>query len=428
MAINLLEMMSNSVGQQLIGQAGSFLGASESSMKSAVGAALPALLAGIMQKGATPSGASSLMGLLDTPGLDSNIVNNLGSYLGGGTKTSDLLSMGSSLLSNLFGDKLGGLVSAVGSASGMKTTSASNLLALAAPLALASLKGVASQNKLDAGGLMKLLGEQGDFLKTALDSRITSALGFASPAALLSSLSGAAGRAMDAVGRGLDAGGRAMGTAGAMAGAAASTAGAAAATSGLTMRRWLPWILLVLALILIYPLLRSLTQPATKPVGDAVTGSAGSIARTIKSIDLPGGGKLEVADGGFMSSLVVFLNSPDAAVGKGFSFDELQFDTASATIKPESNRQLDQLVAVLKAYPNVAISVEGHTDNTGDAASNKKLSMDRAAAIEKALESKGIDDARISSAGIGQERPIASNDTEDGRARNRRVEVVILKR
>jgi K(+)-stimulated pyrophosphate-energized sodium pump len=138
--------------------------------------------------------------------------------------------------------------------------------------------------------------------------------------------------------------------------------------------------------------------------------------------------KIEAPDGGFTATMIAFLNSKDAALGKGYSFDELFFDTGSATIKSESTKQLEQLAAVLKAYPNVAISIEGHTDNTGDAAANKTLSVERAAAVEKALERLGVDDARISSAGYGPAKPIASNDTEDGRAQNRRVEVVVMKR
>ena len=83
---------------------------------------------------------------------------------------------------------------------------------------------------------------------------------------------------------------------------------------------------------------------------------------------------------------------------------------------------------VLKAFPQAAIRVEGHTDSTGDATANKQLSGDRAAAVQKALNGLGVSDAQISSAGYGQEKPIASNDSEDGRAKNRRVDVVVLKR
>jgi outer membrane protein OmpA-like peptidoglycan-associated protein len=71
--------------------------------------------------------------------------------------------------------------------------------------------------------------------------------------------------------------------------------------------------------------------------------------------------------------------------------------------------------------------LEGHTDNTGDPESNKKLSVDRAEAIKALLIVGGIDGARVTTAGWGQEKPIASNDTEEGRAKNRRTELIVTR-
>ena len=116
------------------------------------------------------------------------------------------------------------------------------------------------------------------------------------------------------------------------------------------------------------------------------------------------------------------------ALGKSFTFDELQFETGSATLTPTSSTQLAALAAVLKAYPSVAVSVGGHTDNTGDAAANKRLSAERAAAVKQALLGGGIAATRITDEGYGPEKPIASNDTEEGRAKNRRVELVVMSR
>jgi outer membrane protein OmpA-like peptidoglycan-associated protein len=447
MATDLLAMMSSSVGQSLVSQAGRFLGASDSTIKSAVDGVLPALLGGVMQKASTPAGAADLMKLLDTPGLDPGIVGNLGAYLGGGEKTSGLLALGSGLLSSLFGDKLGGFINTIASLFGLKSTAASNLMALAAPMMLAFLKNHVTQNRLDAGGLATLLAGQSDFLKSRLDSRITSALGFGSVGAFLSSLTGAAGRAADAVG---SAAGRAAGAAGAAAGRAADAAGAfgsaavsaggAAVAEGRSgLARYWPWLLAAAAAVILLPQLRYCGQEATQKVGDAAKATAlatadaakagaAAVAKAVKTFELPNGVKIVVTDGGFMATMIAFLNSKDAALGKGLSFDEVYFDTASATLKAESTKQLEQLAAVLKAFPSATISVEGHTDSTGDAAVNKTLSAERAAAVEKALERMGIEDARISSAGFGPSKPIASNDTEDGRAQNRRVEVVVMKR
>ena len=80
------------------------------------------------------------------------------------------------------------------------------------------------------------------------------------------------------------------------------------------------------------------------------------------------------------------------------------------------------------SYRTVLISVAGHTDNTGDPLENQRLSAERAAAVKQALVGQGVPAARVTDEGYGADRPIASNDTEVGRARNRRVELIVLKR
>ncbi len=113
---------------------------------------------------------------------------------------------------------------------------------------------------------------------------------------------------------------------------------------------------------------------------------------------------------------------------KRFVFDHLNFESASTALTPESRPTVDSVAAILKAYPAVAVALEGHTDASGDAEANKKLSLDRAAAVKDLLVAGGVADSRITTSGFGMEKPIAPNDTEDGRARNRRLELVVEKR
>jgi outer membrane protein OmpA-like peptidoglycan-associated protein len=100
------------------------------------------------------------------------------------------------------------------------------------------------------------------------------------------------------------------------------------------------------------------------------------------------------------------------------------FEFDKAVILPQSFPTLDKVVAVLKDNPTVTIEVQGHTDNKGTAAYNKKLSDERAAAVVVYLVKKGVAKDRLTSKGYGLEQPIASNDTDEGRSKNRRVEFV----
>jgi OmpA-OmpF porin, OOP family len=101
------------------------------------------------------------------------------------------------------------------------------------------------------------------------------------------------------------------------------------------------------------------------------------------------------------------------------------FKLGSDKLTPESFIALDELVDVLKKNANLQLSIDGYTDNTGTPKINLSLSQQRADAVKKYLVQKGIDAARIKSVGHGQENPVADNSTEEGRARNRRVEMKV---
>ena len=113
----------------------------------------------------------------------------------------------------------------------------------------------------------------------------------------------------------------------------------------------------------------------------------------------------------------------DALNKDGFIALYINFDTNKATIKPESKPIVDQIVLLLKHNLTLKVSVEGHTDNTGAPARNKTLSQERAQSVMNALTTAGID-KRLSAVGWGQDKPMADNKTEEGKAKNRRVEIV----
>ena len=104
----------------------------------------------------------------------------------------------------------------------------------------------------------------------------------------------------------------------------------------------------------------------------------------------------------------------------------VNFDVDKAVLRADAEPVIAEIHALLEANPSLELSIEGHTDNTGGAAHNRTLSADRARAVADALVALGVAPGRLQSQGFGQDRPVADNATEEGRARNRRVELVRL--
>lgn len=161
------------------------------------------------------------------------------------------------------------------------------------------------------------------------------------------------------------------------------------------------------------------------------------------SIRLPAGDKYEIFILGFKDSTSYNILDIPATTGnayyknafkvdiqfqpsKTFVLDDCNFETGKATLQPESYSVLDELVAYLVRKDDEKIELGGHTDNVGSAASNLKLSLDRANTVRAYLLTKGIDPDRVTAKGYGMSEPIADNKSEEGRALNRRTEVKIL--
>jgi OOP family OmpA-OmpF porin len=111
---------------------------------------------------------------------------------------------------------------------------------------------------------------------------------------------------------------------------------------------------------------------------------------------------------------------------KPFVLDDVQFATGKAIITPDSFPRLDAMVEYMTHKKTARIEISGHTDDAGKKAVNKKLSQQRADAVRDYLVSKGIGADRIKAVGYGDEKPIAPNDTSEGRRRNRRIEAIAM--
>ena len=113
------------------------------------------------------------------------------------------------------------------------------------------------------------------------------------------------------------------------------------------------------------------------------------------------------------------------AVGSKIALRNIFFDLGKATLRAESNAELDRLVKLMKDVPTLKVEISGHTDNSGSATLNQTLSQQRADAVVTYIVNKGIPAARLTAKGYGSTKPIASNSSDDGKQQNRRTEFEI---
>ena len=389
MNANLLSLAQNALGGDFSKLAGQYLGESPTATQGALSSLLPAVLGCIAQKGATPDGASSLMSLMNSASLDTGSLGNIGNlFSSGGAGVTDLMKAGTSrLVPALFGDKSGAVVNALSSSSGIKSSSVTNLIAMVVPLIFTFLKKMIAERGLNAGSLSSVLASQGPNLQGALDSRITSALGYSNPGSFLNSLGGTAGAAAGAAADTARRAGAAVAS-----GAAAATnmaynaGGAAVAETRSAFSRLLPWLIALAVLFILWLLFwpKSTSTTETPSPTAAVQGTPPA------------------------ATVAVFSGFPA----------KVYFDTGSATVGPNGSTMINAAADAIKK-DNLKVAVTGYTDQTGDTAKNEELAKNRATAVRDALKAAGVPEANI------EMRPPTSVEigAAAGSAEARRVEI-----
>lgn len=186
---------------------------------------------------------------------------------------------------------------------------------------------------------------------------------------------------------------------------------------------WLAWLLLALGII---ALLFALSRLHTRRDAAVTTAAAtqATPALPVERVVLPGGTAVSLAPATLNYDLQRYLASGDAAP-RTFTFDKLNFDTASATIRADDAPTLTALGQILQAYPKAKVTLVGYADARGSGPANAALGEQRARAVAQSLASAGIDVARLSVASGGATNPVATNDTASGQAENRRTELTV---
>ncbi|MEO5636709.1 MAG: OmpA family protein [Chitinophagaceae bacterium] len=404
MSFNLLDAVKDLLSSDLIANAGTMFGENENNMQKAVSGIIPSVLAGILNKAGSGDAGGILSMAKNAAG--SGILSNIGGFLG----NTDLVSKGADMLKGVFGDRMSDVANMISKFSGIKSTSAASLMSAAAPAALGALGKHAAETNMNANGLLSFLGTQKDSIMNALPSglNLAGALGLTSLGSIGNKLTGIAGEVKDA------------------------------AEKVRPKQNWLIPVLIIAAIALIWFFMRGrnhtpdTTQVTAASTDTVITAMPAAPAPAIVKVKLPDGVELDAYKGGIEDQLVNFLNDPSKQADKDtwFDFDNLNFETGSAIITPESKKQLGNIAAILKAFPKAIIKIGGYTDKTGDSLSNIKLSQTRAEAVVAALKTSGTGVSQLSAAeGYGSQFAKVSADAPDAdRKKDRRIAVSVRKK
>ena len=374
---SILDSIKGMLGPQVVNGVSSQLDEPSSVVQRGLEEGSAAMLAGIGSKADQPGFMQQIFTLIKSPANDLAFAGFPATATAGG--------LGSQLLSTVFGSNQSAVADGIARETGMSAGKATALLSMAAPLVLGML-----------GRTVQSTGMNASELGQSLKSEMPGLTGYL-PAGLRSFF----GRAP-----------------------AVASMPAAVTQQPAKANRWLWPVLGLIALALIaFWIFHRAPTPSMPAINTSGLGA-------FFSTKLPDGTELNIPQNGIENKLITFLNDSSRPVDNTtwFNFDRLLFDTNSATLQPQSQEQLNNIIAIMKAYPNMHAKIGAYTDNTGDPAANQTLSENRAKNVMDAIVAGGIDPSRLESNGYGDQYPVADNSTPEGRAQNRRIALLVTQK
>ncbi len=461
MAVHLFPLLGSQFTPAVIDRLAAELNESSASIRKAADGAVPTLLGALTRRVEASGGASSVIGVLEN-GDYRNAPLDVSQALDSLSETREAATASERFLTEIFDDRLGRVNELLSTYSGTKPASSGLVLGLAASVLVGILGRQEDESGLSAHSLQTLmLGQATEFrnsMPSGLDA-VGSLLGFdelETPAGPVTEVQGTDNFSGTIVNPNIPK----------------SSEG----DRRIENVRWLRWALIAMGVLVAALVIQKCTQnensidgvstdstaayepdaredtsaatkqsvleangqvaDSTAPGALGIRDSAAQTSRTADNTgsgpdilvqrELPNGRKLTLGERAFTNQLAQFVASKPQNPARTFTFDGLTFETGSNRITTASRPEVNNLIEIMKAYPDLRIRVEGHTDNTGNPDTNRELSLDRANAVRSALLAAGIADVRVTTRGYGSAQPTASNDTEPGRQRNRRIDVAIV--
>ncbi|HKW49536.1 MAG TPA: OmpA family protein [Gemmatimonadaceae bacterium] len=397
------------------GQLASRLGESEGAVSSALPGTFASVLGGLVTKAKDPGSFRHVFDLLTSRPAGANLPDDASSVLGSFLSGGGVAATGTKFLNLVFGGQTNAVAGLLNRVSGFQNASSgSSLLTLAAPLVMGLLGKRVREGGLDSAGLANVVTGEKDAIFAAMPAGLSS---------LISSTSEPHAETPDWS-------------------RAATTTRHYADRAEYGGRRWVWPIVGLATLALVWIALShrarvmhtALARDTTSQVGNVATTSPGEVTTAAEgnfiTEALPNGVRIRVPMNSSESRLLIFVKDPSRQIDKTswFELDHVNFANNSATILPESQEQIGNVVAVMKAYPNTHIKIGGYTDNVGNPTANLHLSQRRAEAVRRAFVQQGVSTDRVQAEGYGDEHPVADNSTDAGRAQNRRIAVLVTQK
>lgn len=385
---NIRELITPSV----LSRAAALTGDSESALTTGLSATIPTILA-TLAKRSDDSGFMQQLSRLAMGAADSDPLTAAKAFMSPTTTGIDTTTPMGGWLSSLFGHNVSSVTDAIGRYAGLRSSSAATLLSIGASLVLGYLGRLMRSDRLDATGLAnRLRREQADYTAAVPH-------GFHIPGFVREEAKQYVRPEPERRSAG----------------------------------NWaIPLLLTVLGLgALAWWANRYRPEGTVARVEDRTMGAVGTAGEKVRDVitrTLPGNVNLTVPSGGMEDRLTTYIETPSAAGSNVFTFDRISFMTGSSSLTEESREQINNVCAIMRAYPSAQVTVSGHTDNVGSSAANMELSKARAEAVADALARGGVASDRVHAEGFGDSKPIADNSTDAGRAQNRRVALEVTSR
>jgi outer membrane protein OmpA-like peptidoglycan-associated protein len=373
----------NMLDKHTVGEVASTLGQPQTSVARGMESSIAAMLGGLASK-SEDSGA--LRKILDMIPGGSGPVSWSQIASGVADPDSSLMSMGKRLLPAIFGSGEKTVTSAISREAALPSGTIATLLSMAGPVVMSFISKQMRDSGMTTDGLGAALQRESSTIKRALPAGL-SELFWPTKETVTSTVSPVVAQTVQRE----------------------------------TSSNWLPILAIAgLGLGLLWFLAPSRRLTVAHIVPTVPTGTANRLAVPVKTVcTMPA--NVTLPEGGAAARLLAFVQSPDSRNTTWFTMDQIAFDSGSATLKPASQAQLNNIATVLNNCPGVRLDIAGYTDNKGSAESNLRLSRNRANNVVAVLVKEGVPRDRFNAEGYGEEDPIADNSIEQGRAQNRRV-------